>query len=113
MGHCARQSSCAVMKGTRAQEETAEKYAHATQNALAQMAHEVQNDVMGEMRSQQANNMTVAKEFLDEANKRWKAWGCEPKCVDHSTRNFGHLDHIHHCKCPATLTITGDTSIIF
>lgn len=49
MGHCAEQTSCAVMNGTRAQEDTGKKYMQATQNAIAQMAHEVQNDVMGEM----------------------------------------------------------------
>jgi hypothetical protein len=84
-----------------------------TGRAVEKMTHEIQQDVMGEMMSQRHNAETVVKDFLTEANKEYKAWGCEPKCVDDATRKLHRLHHIKHCDCPATVTISGDTSVIF
>ena len=76
------------------------------------MAHEVQQDVMGEMMSQRANAMHIVQDFLTETRERYTAWGCDPECTDRHTRSLDRLDGMRHCNCPASITVSGDTSII-
>lgn len=113
MGKCAQENDCQLMNGTRAQETEGKKYFGRTHQAIMKMAQEVQQDVMGEMKSQKANAMTIAKAYLNEARERYIAWGCDPKCTTEHTQDFDGLMKMGHCDCPASITVSGDTSIIF
>jgi hypothetical protein len=51
--------------------------------------------------------------FLGEARERYTAWGCEPKCTKDATESIEDMRQILNCKCPPSMTISGDTSQIY
>lgn len=120
--HCAKENDCKLTKKKSHEDKKAWKEAkhdffrkdmRATKKAIDTMSDEIKEDVMGEMKSQKDNAKTVVKDFLTEAKERYTAWGCEPKCTERHTRHLWRLHGMKHCKCPATVTVSGDTSIIF
>jgi hypothetical protein len=77
------------------------------------MEVEVFHDYEKEMKDQHDNVQHLTKEFLEEAKKQYTKWGCEPRCTERHTKDIKRLMGMKHCKCPGTITVSGDTSIIF
>tara|TARA_B110000285_G_scaffold178833_1_gene201243 strand:- start:144 stop:392 length:249 start_codon:yes stop_codon:yes gene_type:complete len=80
---------------------------------MEQIAHEVQEDMMHEMKNQMANAHHVIQDYLHECRKRFIDWGCNAKCVDAHTNNLQDMASINReCQCPAPVTVSGDTRVL-
>lgn len=112
-GHCAQQSGCEIHHPTMEQLHTVRNETRRTQRAIGHMAQEVAQSFVKEMRSQAQNAMRVSHHFLEEARERYTAWGCNAQCTREHTRSLGALGGMKWCQCPASITISGDTRVLF
>jgi len=115
-GECAKKTDCETRKHGRERREISHDgrhAAHKVKHALKHMEREVVHDFKKEMADQRANVKKVTGDFLKETRERYTAWGCEPRCTEHHTRHVWDLMGMKHCDCPDSITVSGDTSVIF